>query len=192
MTQSQMLGDASREQIGRSLPSETAKPEVAIAIKPKLVRPFGWIMPAADGTFQETEEGDGICAKMMPVWGFNGDVLDIVAWPFGATSPWWLRHGAVSWLGLHELWRQGRVPPGEDLVPFVTPSDRPLRLVPTPADWLRDGGCALCVLRWDVPILPLLEAAGGVVCSTVALEKRVKRKVQEEIGQRIRLRGTAA
>jgi hypothetical protein len=46
------------------------------------------------------------------------------------------------------LWRNGRAwALGADLIG----RGAPLRVVPTPFDWLREGGQALCILDWAAP-----------------------------------------
>jgi hypothetical protein len=154
--------------------------DTEVIIEPETAPPFGWIAPAADGSFEFSEEGDGLLCKLLEVFTpDNPEPIDTVAWAFGTRSPWWLRYGAVSYLGAYHLWR--RREPG-----------LPVRIVPTPADWLIDGGLALCILDWRKPVLPLLDVAGAVAPTTIALEERLREAVEKETRRRIRIGRAAA
>src|SRR5690242_4260599 len=92
--------------------------------------PFARIEPAADGTWQPAEAG--MLAALLPVWTPDlveeAEIVDLVAWELmGSGSPWWLRRGAVSYLGDRALDRARLL-------------DRPLRVVATPRQWLSDRG----------------------------------------------------
>jgi hypothetical protein len=131
-------------------------------------RAFGWIKPLPSGLFVPSEDGVGVFTKLLDVFEpDSSEPVDTVAWAFGGRSPWWLCNGTASYLGAFHLWRRDNL-------------GRPVRLVPTPADWLADVGQALCILDWSRPVLPLLLAVGAVVPTTPALGRRLAAAVTRD------------
>lgn len=137
---------------------------------------FGAITPHSDGSFSFAEPGDGMPALLLPVFDLRGEHIETIAWRWGrAASPWWLWRKSISYLGELEIERDRLCSPR-----------RPIRFVATPADWLADAGHAICIVDWAAPIGPLLDELGEIVCSTSALERRLRAAVAAEAARKIR------
>src|SRR5437764_13956895 len=75
-----------------------------------------------EGTFSYAPDGTGLLAKQHAVIDHD-ELIDVVAWPLDAASPWWTYRGLATLLGEGEIrtawWEQ-----------------RFVRLVETPQDYL--------------------------------------------------------
>ena len=141
--------------------------------------PIAYIEPAGDGSWQPAPPGAGLLAALLALEEpGGGELIDICGWELGGGgSPWWLRTGAVGWLGPRWLDRCRRV-------------DRPLRIVGTPKAWLRDRGEAVCIVDWNIDLLALL---GGlrVAPESPALERLIRRKLAEQRRDAVQFVGAA-
>jgi hypothetical protein len=133
------------------------------------LQPTGFVMPKADGSFSFSDSEDGVAVLLLQVWSGN-DLLDVIAWQWGRPSPWWMLRRAATYLGHAELERRHL-------------DGKPIRVVGTPQDWLRDGGHAICVLDWSAPLSPLLRGQ-QVICTTSGLQRRLDAKLRVDTCRR--------
>lgn len=117
------------------------------------------ISPRTDGTFIRTENGQW--AFTLGVDDRDGRLVDFVAYFLSAPATWWLRRREIPILGAEKL----------SQAEFY---QQPLRLFETPHDWLEARGDGVCVLSWDVDLLPIFQQVFPIVCQSARLKKRLK------------------
>ena len=126
--------------------------------------PIHHIEPQADSTWTPSESG--LLAALYHVVE-DGGIVDIIAWDLtGPGWPWWLRVGGVTHLG--EPWLEKcRI------------TGKPVRLVPSPKDWLADRGEALCILDWGMSIRHLLVGLREIVPTHPSLRMMLDNRLAE-------------
>ena len=112
-----------------------------------------------DGTFRPTESGPW--AITVGVDDRSGRLVDFVAYFLDNVGTWWLRRREIPILGAETLSR----------AEFY---QQPLRLFETPHDWLEARGGGVCVLSWDVDLLPIFQQVSPIVCQSARLKSRLK------------------
>ncbi len=118
------------------------------------------IEPRPDGrTFVPTENGQW--AVTLGVDSREGEIVDFVAYFLEDVGNWWLRRREIPILGAETLSR----------AEFY---QQPLRLFETPHDWLKARGDGICILSWDVGLLPIFQQVSLVVCQSARLKRRLK------------------
>ena len=117
------------------------------------------ISPHSNGTFAPTENGQW--AVTLGVDDRDGRLVDFVAYFLIAPATWWLRRREIPILGAEKL----------SQAEFY---QQPLRLFETPHDWLEARGDGVCVLSWDVDLLPIFQQVFPIVCQSARLKRRLK------------------
>jgi hypothetical protein len=122
------------------------------------------IEPISAERFQFTDTNDtGFVAHVLLVRGWDGKLIELVAWKEGEVNRWWLRTGALALLG-------------EDLAELAGIRKEPIHLVETPLAWfhaVKSGRQdVIAVIDWSAD--PRLVMTGlNIVCST-AMSKRLR------------------
>jgi len=123
--------------------------------------PLAWIEPSSDGTFQFSSDGRGLLAKLYQVFE-NDEIIDVIAWPVDATSPWWTLRGLATHLGQHEMraawWER-----------------RHALMVATPQHYVDHVGEAFVIIDWSADLNAILGDVPGIVCDSAALADRLRR-----------------
>ncbi|WP_119461884.1 hypothetical protein [Rhodospirillaceae bacterium SYSU D60014] len=133
-----------------------------------------------DGTFDPCEPMPGaIYAKTMPVYDRLGEPVDLVAWASADPSRWWLRHGLATVLG-------------EDDLNGAWWEERPVMLAATPAEWLEQrylwpNKLWVCVLDWSADPRATLGLASEVVCTSTALQQKLKDEIARHVAPAFRI-----
>ncbi len=117
------------------------------------------IEPCVDGTFVPTERGGW--SVTIGVDDRDGRLVDFVAYFLDTPGTWWLRRREIPILGAETLSRYD----------FY---QQPVRLFETPHDWLKARGDGICILSWDVGLLPIFQQVSLVVCQSARLKRRLK------------------
>ncbi len=117
------------------------------------------ISPHSNGTFAPTENGQW--AVTLGVDDRDGQLVDFLAYRPGDPGTWWLRRREIPILGAETLSR----------AEFY---QQPLRLFETPHDWLTARGVGVCVLSWDVDLLPIFQQVSPIVCQSARLKIHLK------------------
>ncbi len=116
------------------------------------------IEPRQDGTFRPTESGQW--AVTLAVDDREGRLVDFLAYLPSDPGTWWLRRREIPILGAETLSR----------AEFY---QQPLHLFETPHDWLEARGDGVCVLSWDVDLLPIFQQVSPIVCQSARLKRRL-------------------
>ena len=127
----------------------------------------------SDGTFQYAEGGRE--ALLCPVELDSGDLVDTVAWFSGQPTTWWLLLRIGTHLGDRALCHAA----------FLRES---IRLVPSPSVWLSSPEGAVCVLDWTASLRTLFREVPEIWCSTPALAKHLRRRLDEQVNHEIKIR----
>ena len=117
------------------------------------------IQPRTDGTFVPTESGQW--AVTLGVDDRDGRLVDFLAYFLNTPGTWWLRRREIPILGAETLSR----------AEFY---QQPLRLFETPHDWLKARGGGVCVLSWDIDLLPIFQQVSPIICQSARLKSRLK------------------
>lgn len=149
--------------IAESTADRQAPPPLAPLYAPKfgLVR----IAPQRHGLYMPDPHGKKPAIAVDVVDNF-GEPLDRVAWFHDRPDRWWSRRRSAVVLGEAEVER----------AIFL---DMPLRLFPTPHDWLFNHGPggywpACCVLDWFAPSDVCIALAGVRIETTPAIARRLR------------------
>lgn len=113
---------------------------------------------AGDGLYYLS--GDGESHLILPVYE-NEELVDLCAFRSAEPGGWLLRTGLGWALGV-----------ACGLEPHSWGDPVPLAV--TPLDWLRHGGCGLCVLDWSAPEIRYLVGVPHLVCETAAHADRLR------------------
>jgi hypothetical protein len=140
--------------------------------------PIATIIPSADGTWQPTEKqpGDnGIEASLYQIEERDGSLFDTVAWEIASNgSIWWLRQGRAAFMG-------------EEDIELANSLRKPVRLVPTPREFVKHRLCC-CILNWKADVRAILGLAQyGWLCTSPALARRAQAAVRERWTAKIQL-----
>lgn len=145
-----------------------SEPEPPIELRPSAI-----IRASTDGTWEPAE--DGFDALLMPVRDLGGEVIDVAAWEFGQPAFWWLRKGIATYCGEHSIYLDNR-------------EGRPVKLVATPAEYLKHWGRAMCILNWKADVRAIVGLAQhGIICSSPQLAERVRTAVDRPRSERVRI-----
>jgi hypothetical protein len=124
--------------------------------------PAATIEPSADGTWQPTPEQpdpSAIEAMLYQLQELDGSLYDVVAWQATRPEIWWLRYGRATFMG-------------EWCLAAANRDRKPVRLVTTPAEYLRLEPMACCILRRDSDVRSILvQAQYGWFCTNPALAR---------------------
>ncbi len=122
------------------------------------------IEPCVDGTFVPTERGGW--SVTIGVDDRDGRLVDFVAYFLNTPETWWLRRREIPILGAETLSRSD----------FY---QQPARLFERPQDWLTARGNGVCVLNWDVDLLPIFKSVSPIVCQSLRLKQRLVSSFEE-------------
>jgi hypothetical protein len=124
--------------------------------------PTATIEPSADGTWQPTAEQPdplAIEAMLYQIQESDGSLFDVVAWEAARPEIWWLRYGRATFMG-------------EWCINAANRERKPVRLVTTPAEYLRLEPMACCILRRDADVRAIIGLARyGWFCTNPALAR---------------------
>jgi hypothetical protein len=126
----------------------------------------------SDRSFQLDQSG--ALATLIPIELHDGTAIDAVAFLAANPRRWWTEKLAATHLGDTELnraqWYQ-----------------RPIRLVATPADWLRDPQ-TICVLDWwSCDLRALFGDVPKVICASDGQERFLRRRLTEQVAPRFKI-----
>ena len=126
----------------------------------------------SDGSFQLSRTGRE--AVLVPVERDDGGEIDTVAFFIGRPRKLWRERLFASHLGDRVLhiarWYQ-----------------RPVRLVATPADWLRDSE-TVCVLDWwSCDLRGLFGNVPRVICASDVMKRFLLRRLAEQVAPRFEI-----
>jgi hypothetical protein len=125
-----------------------------------------------DRSFQLDETGP--VATLLPVELEHGVEIDTVAWLHDRPRPWFFQLHVATRLGDRAL-RQAQW------------YQRPVRLVATPADWLRDSQ-TVCVLDWwSCDLRGLFGDVPKVICASDAQMRFLLRRLAEQVAPRFEI-----
>lgn len=123
--------------------------------------PSGWIMPSKLGTFEplaELEPG-AVQADFLHVRN-DGEIIDIIAWERERPGIWWARRDLLTHVGDFELddawW-----------------SERPARLLETPAAYVAAHGRGFVILDWASDVNAIVGRVAQIECATPALYRKL-------------------
>jgi hypothetical protein len=126
----------------------------------------------SDRSFELDETGT--LAVLLPVELDPEIEIDTVAWLPDRPRPWLFERHVATHLGDRALrraqWYQ-----------------RPIRLVATPADWLRDPQATTCILDWRANIRAILGDVADIHCWPPDLAKLLDRRLREQVAHRYRI-----
>lgn len=121
------------------------------------------VVVAGDGTYRP--DASGQYGAILPVYGSDGELGDLVAWFLEQPTHWWLRDGGEPILGSRAL----------AVAAFF---GDPIRLYSTPEQWLLAGGSGVVILLWDVDCRELFDGVGHVECDCPQLEQRFRQALR--------------
>ncbi|MCH8096405.1 MAG: hypothetical protein IID53_04950 [Proteobacteria bacterium] len=124
------------------------------------------IVTTAGGTFAPDDVG--VLAAVLGVDDRYGELVDLVAWRPGRSSPWWLRHGDdCPILGARAL-------------AMAAWHGEAVKLYASPEAWLRAQyhGDAVCILRRGIDLRPLFDGVSRVDCETIKLKQHLERQLR--------------
>lgn len=137
------------------------------------LRPSTLIRACADGSWEPDETG--FDALLMPVRDLGGEVIDVVAWEFGLPQHWWIRRGIATYAGEHAIYLANR-------------QKQPVRLVATPAEYLKQWGQGMCILNWQADVRAIVNMAEqGIICETPQLAGRVRAAIDKPRSERVKI-----
>jgi hypothetical protein len=135
------------------------------------------VLPHRDGSWSPSE-GDGVRAAVVEIFDPDPphEVIDSVAWPLADPARWWLCRGICTHLGaldLRQCWWE----------------NRPIRLLPTPRDWVLDRGPgpSVCVLQWDADLRAIFWQVPEIRCASAPLANHLRRRLAEQVPPRFRI-----
>lgn len=126
---------------------------------------FQKIRVQGDGRF--LTDHDGKAAVVAPVLDRYSDLVDLVAFDPVAPCEWFMRHGDMCPIL------------GARLLAYEAEMGREVKMFPTPSDWLFAHGDGVCVLDWDVRLLPLFSGLGKARVDH--LEASVAKELKERL-----------
>ncbi len=135
-------------------------------------RPSALIRPLSNGLWDPAEESDAeaIDCMLLPVYGPNLCVVDVVAWEMFKPSRWWLRNGCATYLGEAAITQANR-------------AHKPVELVGTPKEYLARSGYAVCILDWGTDLASI---EGAPVCGFFSRDGSLALQLKDTIAERRR------
>jgi hypothetical protein len=119
-----------------------------------------------DRSFELDEAG--LLAVLLPVELDPEIEIDTIAWTPDRPRRWFFERQVATHLGDAALrraqWYQ-----------------RPVRLVATPADWLRHPQGTTCILDWRANIRAILGDVADIVCSSPELARFLDRRLHQQV-----------
>jgi hypothetical protein len=97
----------------------------------------------------------------------DGSLYDVVAWEAARPQIWWLLYGRATFLG-------------EWCISAANRERKPMRLVATPAEYLRLEPMACCILRRDTDVRVIIGLAQfGWFCTNPALARWAQSRIRD-------------
>jgi hypothetical protein len=142
----------------------------ALAVSPAFT---AHIRLCSDRSFELDEAG--LLAILLPVELDREIKIDTIAWTPDRPRRWFFERHVATHLGDRALrraqWYQ-----------------RPIRLVATPTDWLRDPQATTCILDWRANIRAILGDVAGIDCWPPELAQLLDQHLDQQVAHRYRIR----
>jgi hypothetical protein len=138
------------------------------------------IRPSSDGSFEYAEPGDGREAAIYPVEMDDGSIIDHVAWFRDRPRKWYRERLVGTHLGDWALRRAA----------FL---QEPVKLLPTPSEWIASREESMCVLDWNCDLralfreVPVIQCTSKVPGMATRMVKFLDRRLAEQVCHRFKI-----
>jgi len=119
-------------------------------------------------------DASGVLAVLLPVELDREIEIDTVAWTPDRPRRWFFERHIATHLGDAPLRKAQWY-------------GHPLRLVATPADWLRDPQATTCILDWKADLRAILGDVPKVICASDAQKRFLRRRLAEQLAPRFEI-----